>query len=426
MGKKAELILDGKKIELDMIQGTDGKYGIDISELYDKTGYVTVDPGFFNTAVGTSNVSRRDSEKSELTYRGYSVGELTENSTFVETAYLLIYGHLPIQEELTHFSKKLSRHSMIHEDMINLFDGFPGKAHPLAVLSTMVMSLSSYYSEDFEDSIDKGIDHTSRLLAKVRTIAAFSYKKMIGQPFVYPLDRLPYCANFLNMLFSVPAEKYEVNPDHEKLLNQLWILYADHEQNVAATTVQLVGSTKANLFASISAGISALWGSREGGQSVAAVEMLEEIVNQSGNIKVYMEKLKSQGTLEQSTIFGHSAYKGVSPRAIAAKEIFHTFSKKYHTPLVDAAYQLEEFVLNDPYFKEKNLYPNLEFYSGVLFYSIGIPKNMFTLMQAIGKLPGWLAHWRELRLSGNYKKARPRQVYSGEMNRKYVSIEKRK
>ncbi len=423
--KKAELIVDGKKIELSIVEGTDEKSGIDISNLYDQTGYVAYDPGFFNTAIGKSNVSRRDSEKNTLSYRGYSIEELVYNSTFVETAYLLIYGNLPTKDELSRFSKALSKHSMIHEDMLNLFDGFPGKAHPLAVLSTMVMSLSSYYTEDFEESIEKGIDLTSRLLAKVRTIAAFSYKKMVGQPFIYPLDKLPYCSNFLYMLFKVPAEPYEVNPDYEKLLNQLWILYADHEQNVAATTVQLVGSTKANLFASISAGISALWGSREGGQSVAAVEMIETIMKEKLSLSSYFENLRKQGHLEQSTILGHSAYKGVSPRAVVAKKIFHDFLNKYNFPTLEEAAKVEEFLLKDSYFVENNLYPNLEFYSGILFYSIGIPKNMFTLMQAIGKLPGWLAHWRELRLSGDYKKARPRQVYIGEMDRKYIPISER-
>ena len=425
MSNKAELIIDGKKIELDIIQGNDGKSGIDISTLYDKTGYVAVDPGFFNTAVGKSRVSRRDSEKGELTYRGYSVKDLVDNSTFVETAYLLIYGDLPNKEQLSDFSKRLSKHSMIHEDMINLFDGFPGKAHPLAVLSTMVMSLSSYYSAEYEESVDKGVDHISRLLAKVRTIAAFSYKRMIGKPFVYPVDKLPYCTNFLYMLFSLPAEPFEVDPYHEKILNKLWILYADHEQNVAATTVQLVGSTKANLFASISAGISALWGSREGGQSVVAIELIEDIIKNKNDFKSTLDKLKSSGTLLQSTIFGHSAYKAVSPRAIVAKDIFHEFASKYKTDITETALKIEEYTLNDPYFKENNLYPNLEFYSGIIFYTMGIPKNMFTLMQAIGKLPGWLAHWRELRISSDSKKARPRQIYSGEMNRSYTPIEKR-
>lgn len=423
--KKAELSIENKRIELEIIEGTDGKAGINISNLYDETGYVTYDPGFFNTAIGKSNVSRRDSEKNTLSYRGYAIEELVYNSTFVETAYLLIYGNLPTREELTSFSKALSKHSMIHEDMLNLFDGFPGKAHPLAILSTMVMSLSSYYTENFEESIEKGIDQTSRLLAKVRTIAAFSYKKMVGQPFIYPLDKLPYCANFLYMLFKVPAEPYEPHPDYEKLLNQLWILYADHEQNVSATTVQIVGSTKANLFACISAGISALWGSREGGQSVAAVEMIETIMKEKIPLAEYFENLRKQEQLDQSTILGHSAYKGVDPRAVVARKIFHEFLNKHKFPILEEAARVEEFLLKDPYFVDHNFYPNLEFYSGVLFNAIGIPKNMFTLMQAIGKLPGWLAHWRELRMTGDYKKVRPRQVYIGEMNKKYVPINER-
>ncbi|MCB1142471.1 MAG: citrate synthase [Leptospiraceae bacterium] len=423
MSQKAELIIKGKKYELDIFTGTDGRSGIDISNLYKETGYVAVDPGFFNTAVGNSRVSRRDASEGTLTYRGYDVGDLVKNSTFVETAYLLIYGDLPKKEQLTDFSKRLSKHSLIHEDMVNLFDGFPGKAHPLAVLSTMVMSLSSYYSEEYEESIDKGVDQVSRLLAKVRTISAFSYKKMIGQPFIYPLDRLPYCSNFLHMLFSVPAESYNVDPYYEKLLNQLWILYAEHEQNVAATTVQLVGSTKANLFASISAGISALWGSREGGQSVAAVELLEEILENNGDFERIIEEMKNSDMVP--TFIGHSAYEKTSPRALVAREIFKEFCGNYISPILDVAKKVENYFLNDPYFIERNLYPNLEFYSGVMFYSMGIPKNMFTLMQAIGKLPGWLAHWRELRVNNNYKKARPRQIYTGEMNRKYVGIDKR-
>lgn len=426
MSNKAELNFDGKKYEFDVLTGTDGRSGIDISSLHEKTGLVSYDPGFFNTAVGESKVSRRDSEKGELSYRGYQIGDLVRNSTFVETSYLLIYGTLPNKEQLNDYSVRLSKHSMIHEDMINLFDGFPGKAHPLAILSTMVMALSSYYTDDYEESADRGVDHVTRLLAKVRTIAAFSYKKMIGQPFVYPLDRLPYCTNFLHMVFSVPAEKYEVDPYFDRVLNQLWILYADHEQNVAATTVQLVGSTKANLFASVSAGISALWGSREGGQSVAAVELIEDINRTGGDCKAYFEKLKGSEIITQSTFLGHAAYKTVSPRAIAAREVFHEFSRKYRNPVLETALKVEEYLINEPYFKERNLYPNLEFYSGVLFFSLGVPKNMFTLMQAIGKLPGWMAHWRELRINANYKKARPRQIYKGEMNRVYSPIEDRK
>jgi citrate synthase len=423
MSEKVELLIGDKKIEINVLTGSDGRKGLDLSNLYSETGYVSYDPGVFNTAIGQSKVSRRDSENGTLSYRGYDVADLVKNSTFVETAYLLIYGDLPTKDQLLDFSKRLSKHSMIHEDMINLFDGFPGKAHPLAVLSTMVMSLSSYYSEEYEESIDKGVDHVSRLLAKVRTIAAFSYKKMIGQPFIYPLDKLPYCSNFLHMVFSVPTEKYEVNPYYEKLLNQLWILYAEHEQNVAATTVQLVGSTKANLFASISAGISALWGSREGGQSVAAVELLEEIMKRNGDHKLVIEELKN--TDNMSTFLGHTAYKNKSPRAIVAKGLFNDFCNTHKSSLLETAKKVEEYLLSNSYFVERNLYPNLEFYSGVMFYSMGIPKNMFTLMQSIGKLPGWMAHWRELRINPISKKPRPRQVYIGEMNRTYKPIDQR-
>lgn len=422
---KAELNLDGKAFPLNLITGTDGKQGIDIKNLYDTTGVITVDPGCFNTAIGESSVSRRDPDKGQLSYRGYEISDLVKNSSFVETSYLLIYGDLPKENELRDYSNRLSKHSMIHEDMINLFDGFPGKAHPLAVLSTMVMSLSSYYTDEYEESVDRGVDQVTRLLSKIRTIAAFSYKKMIGQPFVYPIDKLPFCTNFLHMLFSVPSEPYIVPKDHDKLLNQLWILYGDHEQNVAATTVQLIGSTKANLFASISAGISALWGSREGGQSVAAVELLENILKSGKDYKTYLSDATIRGELAKANFLGHEAYKVKSPRAIVAREIFRDFFKTHHTPLVDLAFEVDEYISNESYFKDKNLYPNLEFYSGILFNTIGIPKNMFTLMQAIGKLPGWLAHWRELRIRSNFKKARPRQIYIGNMNKTHTPVEKR-
>jgi citrate synthase len=422
---KAELNLDGKTFPLNLITGTDGKQGIDIKNLYETTGVITVDPGCFNTAIGESSVSRRDPDKGQLSYRGYEISDLVKNSSFVETSYLLIYGDLPKENELSDYSYRLSKHSMIHEDMINLFDGFPGKAHPLAVLSTMVMSLSSYYTDEYEESVDRGVDQVTRLLSKIRTIAAFSYKKMIGQPFVYPIDKLPFCTNFLHMLFSVPSEPYIVPKDHDRLLNQLWILYGDHEQNVAATTVQLVGSTKANLFASISAGISALWGSREGGQSVAAVEFLENILKSGKDYKTYLSDSSIRAELSKANFIGHEAYKVKSPRAIVAREIFQEFFKTHHSPLVDLAFEVDEYISNESYFKDKNLYPNLEFYSGILFNSIGIPKNMFTLMQAIGKLPGWLAHWRELRIRSNFKKARPRQIYIGNMNKTHIPVEKR-
>ncbi|HRG47236.1 MAG TPA: citrate/2-methylcitrate synthase [Leptospiraceae bacterium] len=422
---KAELNLDGKSFPLNIVTGTDGKQGLDIKNLYNSTGMVTVDPGCFNTAISESSVSRRDPDKGQLSYRGFQIDDLVKNSTFVETSYLLIYGELPKEAELKDYSRRLSKHSMIHEDMINLFDGFPGKAHPLAVLSTMVMSLSSYYTDEYEESRDRGVDQVTRLLSKIRTIAAFSYKRMIGQPFVYPIDKLPFCTNFLHMLFSVPSEPYIVPKDQDRLLNQLWILYGDHEQNVAATTVQLIGSTKANLFASISAGISALWGSREGGQSVAAVEFLENILKSGKDYKTYLSDASVREDLTKANFLGHEAYNVKSPRAIVAREIFREFFKTHHSPLVDLAFEVDEYISNESFFADKNLYPNLEFYSGILFNSIGIPKNMFTLMQAIGKLPGWLAHWRELRIRSNFKKARPRQIYIGNLNKTHIPVEKR-
>ncbi|MBK6609073.1 MAG: citrate synthase [Leptospiraceae bacterium] len=422
---KAELNLDGKSFPLNIVTGTDGKQGLDIKNLYNSTGMVTVDPGCFNTAISESSVSRRDPDKGQLSYRGFQIDDLVKNSTFVETSYLLIYGELPKEAELKDYSRRLSKHSMIHEDMINLFDGFPGKAHPLAVLSTMVMSLSSYYTDEYEESRDRGVDQVTRLLSKIRTIAAFSYKRMIGQPFVYPIDKLPFCTNFLHMLFSVPSEPYLVPKDQDRLLNQLWILYGDHEQNVAATTVQLIGSTKANLFASISAGISALWGSREGGQSVAAVEFLENILKSGKDYKTYLSDASVREDLTKANFLGHEAYNVKSPRAIVAREIFREFFKTHHSPLVDLAFEVDEYISNESFFANKSLYPNLEFYSGILFNSIGIPKNMFTLMQAIGKLPGWLAHWRELRIRSNFKKARPRQIYIGNLNKTHIPVEKR-
>jgi len=425
MIKKAELVLDGKSYPLAVSEGTDGKQGINIGDLYNQTGLVTIDPGFFNTASGISEISKRDSDKGELIYRGYKIEDLAKNSTFVETSYLLIYGNLPTQNELSDFSKRLSKHSLIHENMVNLLDGFPGKAHPLAVLSVMVMSLSSYYPDDYEESLDRGIDLVTRLLAKIRTIAAYIYKKMIGQPFNFPQDKLPYCTNFLHMMFAIPTEPYVIKPEHDKILNQLWILYAEHEMNVAAATVEMIGSTQANLFASISAGMSALWGSREGGRNVAAVEMIEDIIRNGGDVKKYFEKFKAGGAKLDSNGFGHEAYKVKSPRAIVAQELFKNFFKDSKDPVVEMAFKIEDYVLNDSYFIKENLYPNLDFYSGVVFNSLGIPKNMFTVMQAIGKLPGWLAHWRQLRIQTKTSKARPRQIYNGKLNRVYTPIEKR-
>ncbi|MCZ8238664.1 MAG: citrate synthase [Leptospiraceae bacterium] len=425
--KKAELLIDGKNYELPIITGTDGRQGIDISSLYKSTGLVSLDPGLFNTAIGHSKVSRRVPEKGELFYRGYDIEELVFNSTFVETSYLLIYGDLPNKQELEDFSKRLSKHSMIHEDMLNLFDGFPGKANPLAALSVMVTSLSSYYPDDYEENLDKGVDQVTRLLAKIRTIAAFTHRHSEGHPFVYPLDKLPYCTNFLHMLHSIPAEGvYTVPDEFEKLLNKLWILYADHEQNVSVTTVQIIGSTKANLFASIAAGIAAQWGSREGGRPVAAVELLEDIQRSKLDAVSYFERFKSGEKELHSNGFGQKAYDTISPRARVARKVFLDFYKNRKLdPIEELAMQVDNFIWKDDYFVSKMLYPNLEFYSGIMFHTLGIPKELFTSMQVIGRLPGWMAHWRELRKKGENSKVRPRQIYVGENSRKYIPISSR-
>lgn len=423
---EVEIHVKGKKFQLPILVGTDGKEGIDLTDFYRKTGLVTVDPGLFNTALGLSKVSRRDPENGELTYRGYDVRELAYQSTFVETSYLLIYGNLPNKQELSDFSKRLSKHSMIHEDMLNLFDGFPGVANPLAVLSVMVTSLSSYYLEEYEEKLDMGVDLIARLLAKIRTIAAFSYKHSEGHPFVYPLDKNPYCTNFLYMMFKMPAEPYEVGEDLDKILNQMWILHADHEQNVSNTAVQVVGSTQANLFASISAGIMAQWGAREGGRPTAAIALIEDIIKTKTSVKDYFERFKRDGVPIRSNGFGQKAYDVVSPRAKIAREIVLDFYKKRKLDAVEeTALQIDDVVWNDPYFMENLLYPNLEYYSGLVFHTLGIPKNMFSVMQVIGRLPGWLAHWREQRIKADFSKVRPKQIYVGEMNRKYIPIQNR-
>jgi citrate synthase len=418
MIKKAILQLDDHSIEIPIKTGVDNKQGLDISNLYDKAGVITIDPGFYNTGIGESSVSRRVPE-GELYFRGYNVKELVANCSFVETAYLLIYGELPKPEEYKDFSAHLSKHSVIHEDMLNLFDGFPNQAHPLAVLSTMVMSLSSYYTSEYEVSLEKDVDHISLLLSKIRTLAAFSYKRMIGQPFVYPLTKLPFCTNFLYMLFSVPTQKYEVPSYYEKVINKLWILYAEHEQNAASTIVQLVGSTQANLFASISSGISALWGSREGGQNVAAVELIEEIIHSGQTTKSFLESIKNGKKELISNGFGHPAYNVRSPRSIVAKELFANFYQSHKIDkIAEIAFEIDEICSSDPFFIENRIYPNLEFYSGVIYNSMGIPKSFFTVMQVIGKLPGWMAHWRELRIKGVYNRPRPKQIYVGAMDKK--------
>jgi citrate synthase len=425
---KVEINISGTKFEAPLIVGTEAEKAIDVANLRAKTGLVTLDPAFMNTASTKSAITFLDGEKGILRYRGIPIEQMAEKSTFVETAYLLIYGELPTEQELHKFSNLLTRHSLIHEDMKHFFDGFPSTAQPMAVLSSMVCSLSTYYPEEHDISDKDQLAITvARLISKVRTIAAYAYKKSIGQPFVYPQNHLKYCANFLNMMFSVPAEPYEVDPDVEAAMNLLFILHADHEQNCSTSTVRLVGSSRANLFASIAAGILALWGPLHGGANQEVIEMLEIIKKDGGNVKKYVELAKDKNSDFRLMGFGHRVYKNFDPRAKIIKTAADKVLGKLgiNDPLLDIAKQLEDAALKDSYFVERKLYPNVDFYSGIIYRALGFPTNMFTVLFAIGRLPGWIAHWKEMMEDNTTKIGRPRQIYTGATERQYVAMDKR-
>ncbi len=427
MSEKAKLILQGKEYEFPVILGSENEKAIDISSLRAKTGYITLDPGYVNTGATTSSITYLDGELGVLRYRGIPIEQLAEKSTFVETSYLLIYGNLPNKQQLEDFSKSLTMHSMIHEDMKHFFDGYPAAAHPMAILSSMVCSLSAYYPESMNvfDNFDMQVP---RLLSKLRTIAAFSYKKSVGHPVIYPQNHLSYCANFLQMMFAVPAEPYEIDDDMVRALNILLILHADHEQNCSTSTVRLVGSSQANMYASVSAGILALWGPLHGGANQAVIEMLESIHNSGTKCADFISKVKDKNSKARLMGFGHRVYKSYDPRAKILKQMTDVILAKrgISDPLLDIAKQMEETALSDPYFIERNLYPNVDFYSGILYKAMGIPVNMFTVMFAIGRLPGWIAHLKEMMEDPNTKIGRPRQIYTGPVSREYVPIESRK
>ncbi len=429
MSEKIDIVVsDSQKFEAKVIVGSEQEKAIDIANLRAQTGLVALDPAFMNTASTRSAITFLDGEKGILRYRGYPIEELAEKSSFVEVAYLLIYGELPNKAQLADFTTKLTRHSMIHEDMKHFFAGFPGSAHPMAVLSAMVSSLSAYYPDalDVDNKAEREITMI-RLLAKVPTLAAFAYKKSIGQPFVYPNNSLGYCANFLNMMFSVPAEPYEVDKDIEKALNVLLILHADHEQNCSTSTVRLVGSSKANLFASISAGVLALWGPLHGGANQEVIEMLEAIHADGGDVNKYVAMAKDKNSTFRLMGFGHRVYKNFDPRAkiikVAADQVLQKMGIK--DPLLDIAKRLEEAALKDSYFVERKLYPNVDFYSGIIYRAVGFPTNMFTVLFALGRLPGWISHWKEMTEDTTTKIGRPRQIYTGAMSRPYVPLDKR-
>jgi citrate synthase len=427
--KSAEIRLGSIHLECPVVTGTENEQAIDIQNLRAKTGLVALDPAFLNTAATKSAITFIDGDKGILRYRGIPIEELAEKSTFVETCYLLIYGQLPNREQLDNFSTLLTRHSLIHEDMKHFFEGFPSGAHPMAVLASMVVSLGTYYPDALDVDNKEQVDITiTRLVSKVRTIAAFAYKKSIGQPFVYPQNQLRYCGNFLNMMFSVPAEPYTVDPEIEKVMNLLLILHADHEQNCSTSTVRLVGSAKANLFASISAGICALWGPLHGGANQEVIEMLEMIRRDGGDVKKYVALAKEKSSGFRLMGFGHRVYKNFDPRATIIKQAADKVLGKLgiKDPLLDIAKQLEDAALNDPYFVERKLYPNVDFYSGIIYRALGFPTTMFTVLFALGRLPGWIAHWKEMMEDPTTKIGRPRQIYTGPTLHHYTPIEARK
>ncbi|MFN7734478.1 MAG: citrate synthase [Pirellula sp.] len=424
----ATLNIGDKSLTMPIVVGTENDRGIDISKLLKDTGHITLDEGYANTGATTSAITYLDGDRGILRYRGYPIEHLAEHCDFIETSYLLIHGELPNREQLEHFRNSISHHSMLHEDMKSFYNGFPRDAHPMAILSSVVSALSTFYQDSLNPHDPKQVEISIfRLLAKLPTIAAYSYKKAFGQPFIYPDNSLDYCSNFLHMMFSVPSEKYVPDPDFVKALNLLLIVHADHEQNCSTSTVRMVGSSDANLFASISAGICALWGPLHGGANEACVNMLKQIADDGGNVKKYVDLAKDKSSHFRLMGFGHRVYKNYDPRAKIIKAACDILLKKLNLqdPLFDVAQQLEEVALKDPYFIERKLYPNVDFYSGVIYRAMGIPVQMFTVLFAIGRLPGWIAHWVEMQQSPNSRIGRPRQVYTGPLERKIIPIEKR-
>lgn len=425
MEKTATLVVDGKTFELPILVGSEGERAIDISMLRRQTGLVTLDPGFVNTASCQSAITFVDGEKGVLRYRGIPVEQLAEQSTFVETAYLLINGDLPSQKELNRFSVMLNDHSLVHEDMRAFFEHFPKQAHPMGILSSMVNALRAFYPKISEMSLEKDINITvTRLISKVRTMAAMSYKIFRGHRVVMPRHDLTYAANFLNMMFDSPVRPYMIDEDVVKALNVFWILHADHEQNCSTSAVRLVGSARVNLYAAISAGVAALWGPLHGGANQAVVEMLQQIHEAGGELQPFLARAKDKNDPFRLMGFGHRVYKTYDPRGKIMKEVCNKILGKAtrEDPLLDIAKKLEAVAVEDPYFVDHNLYPNIDFYSGILLRAIGIPVNMFTVMFAIGRLPGWISQWKESMDDPNWKLQRPRQIYVGSTKRDYVPL----
>ena len=428
MTKNASISYEGKSYELPVVVGTEDETAIDISQLRAKSGLITLDSGYANTGACQSKITFIDGENGILRYRGYPVEELAEQATFVETAYLLIFGELPTATQLAEFRRLLGQHEFIHEDMLHHFDGFPNNAPPMAILSAMINALGCFQPQfmQAEDS-DHFMESAARLMSKVRTIAAASFRKSIGRPVNYPRNELRYTANLLHMMFSLPHRLYQPDDVTVRALDQLLLLHADHEQNCSTSTVRMVGSSQANLYASVAAGVCALWGPLHGGANVAVIEMLTQLRDSGEKLASFVTRVKDKDAHARLMGFGHRVYKNFDPRAKIIKEACHALLKKLgvNDPLLEIAMRLEEVALHDEYFVQRKLYPNVDYYSGIIMRAIGIPTNMFTVMFAIGRLPGWIAHWREVRL-GTQRIDRPRQVYTGATKRSYVPIDQRK
>ena len=428
MSETAKLQLGDKKIELPILVGTEGERVFDISKLRAQTGYITLDDGYSNTGSTTSEVTYVDGEKGILRSRGYPVEEIAERCDFTETAYLLIYGDLPTPEQLEQFRANVRIHTLLHEGMKTIFAGFPPDAHPMAILSAVVGALAIYCKDSLDPRDPRQRELAIwRMMAKMPAIAAFSYKQSIGQPFIYPENRLTYCQNFLQMMFAVPSERYEMDPAFVDALNLVLILHADHGQNCSTSAVRMVGSSTVNLFSSISAGIYALWGALHGGANEACINMLEMILDDDRNLGKYIDRARDPNDEFRLMGFGHRIYKNYDPRAKIIKEVCHRLLEKHgqEDPLFELAQELEEVAVHDPYFVERKLYPNVDFYSGIIYRLMGIPKNMYTVLFALGRLPGWIAHWREMHLSPTMRIHRPRQLYTGFNEREFVPLIKR-
>ncbi|GBG39555.1 citrate synthase [Mycobacterium montefiorense] len=423
----ASLKYPGGEIDLQIVKATEGADGIALGPLLSKTGYTTFDNGFVNTSACKSSITYIDGDAGILRYRGYPIDQLAEKSTFLEVSYLLIYGELPTTVQLADFTKRIQLHTMLHEDLKRFFDGFPRNAHPMPVLSSAVNALSAYYPDSLDPMDTEDVElSTIRLLAKLPTIAAYAYKKSVGQPFLYPDNSLSLVENFLRMTFGLPAEPYEADPEVVRALDMLLILHADHEQNCSTSTVRLVGSSQANLFTSISGGINALWGPLHGGANQAVLETLEQIRESGDDVSEFVRKVKNRDEGVKLMGFGHRVYKNYDPRARIVKEqADKILAKLGGDPLLDIAKQLEEAALTDDYFIERKLYPNVDFYTGLIYRALGFPVRMFTVLFALGRLPGWIAHWREMHDEGDSKIGRPRQIYTGYTERDYAGIDGR-